>query len=377
MPTLQLIHSLTPLHVEGTPGARCWVLRGCNGELLATGESSSWERAVQEHGLEPNQVVDGSDLYLTESFTDIHCHGGGGVAFEQAPEVGAALDVHARAGTTGIIASLVTNPLAELEGTLGQLARLIQAPAPGTRLLGIHAEGPYLSPAHKGAHNPDFLLSPTPDQVERLFEASEGSLKQITLAPELDAGFAATRKCVDLGVRVAVGHTDADYATAKAAFDEGASLLTHAFNAMRPLHHRAPGPVAAAADSEHVTLELIVDGVHVHGPMVRTAFALAPGRVALITDAMAAAGCADGHYMLGSLDVDVEDSIARISGTDTIAGSTLTLGSAVQQAVAFGVPLADAVAAATVVPRAALGLPATGLNVLGADGSLVATLVSR
>lgn len=374
MPALQLVHSLTPLHLGGDSSLPRWVMQDGSGRLLASGEGDSWQDLARERSLGAGQVEDGSGLYLTESFTDIHCHGGGGVAFEDAPAVESALEVHAAAGTTGIVASLVTNPLPQLEATLAQLAGLMNRPAPGARLLGIHAEGPFLSPAHKGAHNPDFLLAPTADQVERLFEASEGTLKQITLAPELDEGLAATRRCVELGIKVAVGHTDADYARAKAAFDEGASLLTHTFNAMRPLHHRLPGPVAAAADSGHVTLELIVDGVHVHAPMVRAAFALAPGRVALITDAMAAAGCADGHYMLGSLDVDVEDSVARISGTDTIAGSTLTLGSAVERAVAFGVPLADAVAAATVVPRSALGLPATGFNVVEPDGSLRVSL---
>lgn len=374
MPTLQLVHSLTPLHLGGDSSLPRWVMQDGSGRLLASGEGDSWQDLARERSLGAGQVEDGSGLYLTESFTDIHCHGGGGVAFEDAPAVGPALEVHAAAGTTGIVASLVTNPLPQLEATLAHLAELVHHPAPGARLLGVHAEGPFLSPAHKGAHNPDFLLAPTADTVERLFEASEGTLKQITLAPELDEGLAATRRCVELGIKVAVGHTDADYARAKAAFDEGASLLTHTFNAMRPLHHRLPGPVAAAADSGHVTLELIVDGVHVHAPMVRAAFALAPGRVALITDAMAAAGCADGHYMLGSLDVNVEDSVARISGTDTIAGSTLTLGSAVERAVAFGVPLADAVAAATVVPRSALGLPATGFNVVEPDGSLRVSL---
>lgn len=371
-----LFHSLTPLSLGQAPGVTSWVL--AEGQtVLEQGTGDSWQQVLPQHRLEPSQAVDGSALYLSEGFTDIHCHGGGGVAFENAPELGAALEVHAASGTSGTVASLVANPVHDLERTMSKLAGVIDggALAPGARLRGIHAEGPYLSPLHRGAHNPDFLAVPSPDQVEALFEASQGHLRQLTLAPELDAGFATLRRCLELGVRVAVGHTDADYATAKAAFDEGASLLTHTFNAMRPLHHRAPGPVAAAVDSPHVTLEVIADGVHVHAPLVRAAFAMAPGRIALITDAMAATGCADGHYMLGSLDVDVLDSVAKISGTDTIAGSTLTLGAAVQKAVAFGVPLADTVQAATVTPRLALGLCArgSGLNLLDSAGQLVRT----
>lgn len=369
-----LFHSLTPLSLGHAPGATAWILT--DGQtLLEQGTGNGWQQAISRHRLGSSQVLDGSALYLSEGFTDIHCHGGGGVAFENAPELDAALEVHAASGTSGTIASLVANPMNELERTMNKLARSIDGDlsASGARLRGIHAEGPYLSPLHRGAHNPDFLIRPTPDQVEALYEASQGHLRQITLAPELDTGFATLRRCLELGIRVAVGHTDADYDTAKAAFDEGASLLTHTFNAMRPLHHRSPGPVAAAVDSPHVTLEVIADGVHVHAPLVRAAFAMASGRIALVTDAMAATGCADGHYMLGSLDVEVLDSVAKISGTDTIAGSTLTLGAAVQKAVAFGIPLADAVQAATVTPRIALGLCAreSGLNLLDSAGQLV------
>ncbi|MDO4821232.1 MAG: amidohydrolase family protein [Rothia sp. (in: high G+C Gram-positive bacteria)] len=368
-----LFHSLTRLAPHGS--SRSWVL--AEGErILTIGEGQSWKDELGAQ-LDQAEVRDAEGWLLTPGFTDIHCHGGGGTAFEDAPDVAAALRVHGQAGTSALVASLVSNPLEQMQATMKALLPLMgqQVPRQAT-LHGFHAEGPFISPAHKGAHASETLQVPTPDALEQLWEASEGRLLQITLAPETDPGLATLRRCVELGIRVAVGHTDTTYEQAKAAFDEGASLLTHTYNAMRPLHHRQPGPIAAAADSPHVTLELICDGVHVHGPMVRAAFSLAPGRVALVTDAMAAAGCADGPYQLGSLAVEVQDSVARIKGTETIAGSTLTLARAVKQAVAFDVPLIEAAQAATSVPATALGLaePADSYALLGADGSLQGVL---
>ena len=370
MPRTILFHSLTRLTSPASPTG--WTL--VEGErLLAAGEGETWKQQLSAAQLAQAEVRDAEGWLLAPGFTDVHCHGGGGVAFEDAPDVAAALRVHGQAGTSALVASLVSNPLEQMQASMAQLLPLMDQKVPGqARLVGFHAEGPFISPAHKGAHAPETLQVPTPDALEQLWEASEGRLLQITLAPEADPGLATLRRCVELGIKVAVGHTDASYQQAKAAFDEGASLLTHTFNAMRPLHHRQPGPIAAALDAQHVTLELICDGVHVHAPMIRAAFSLAAGRVALITDAMAAAGCQDGPYHLGSLDVEVKDSIAHIAGTDTIAGSTLTLAQAVQEAVAFGIPLQDAVRAATSVPAAALGLetPKSTMLLLGADGTL-------
>jgi N-acetylglucosamine-6-phosphate deacetylase len=179
---------------------------------------------------------------------------------------------------------------------------------------------------------------------------------QITLAPEKRGAMAAIPQLVDAGVAVAVGHTAAGYEAALAAFDAGASILTHAFNAMDGIHHRAPGPIGAALARRHVTLELINDGVHVHPAVAKMLWDAAPGRVALITDAMAAAGAADGDYVLGSLAVRVENGTARLVDGGAIAGSTLTLDAALRQSVdACGVPIVDAVDALTRVPADAIG----------------------
>lgn len=336
--------------------ADAWVLLA-DGRVAARGSGSGWRdqiRALPEAAAV--EVVDGSDHTLVPGFIDMHCHGAGGASFGDA-EPGAienALTVHRRHGTTRSVLSLVTAPLQVIEE---QVARIRDLAGRGLGVLGSHLEGPFLAEEFKGAHDPALLRAATAPDLERLIAAGSGTIAQVTLAPELPGGMAAIEQFTAAGVRVAVGHTAADYETARAAFAAGASILTHAFNGMQGIHHRAPGPVLAAMAEPHVTLELINDGVHVHPDVVRLAFAGAPGRVALITDAMAATCCADGRYMLGSLQVDVEGGVARLAGGTSIAGSTLTLDAALRQAVhECGVPLQTAIAALTAVPARALGV---------------------
>jgi N-acetylglucosamine-6-phosphate deacetylase len=222
-------------------------------------------------------------------------------------------------------------------------------------VLGAHLEGPFLAGARCGAHDPRFLRSPGAVDVDRLLDAGRGALRQVTLAPELPGGPDAVRRFTDAGVVVAVGHTEADFATTARAFDAGARLLTHALNAMPGLGHRSPGPVGAALRDERVTLELVLDGHHVHPVVAGLLLAGAPGRVALVSDAMAAAGGPEGGYRLGDLDVDVRDGVATVAGTSTLAGSTLTLDVALRNAIGTGVDPVAAVAALTAVPARAIG----------------------
>jgi N-acetylglucosamine-6-phosphate deacetylase len=300
-----------------------------------------------------DDVVDLGDAVLTPGFVDLHGHGGATQAYED-DDCSAALAVHRAHGTTRSVLSLVANPVPELARSLGRIRDLMAA---DPLVLGVHLEGPFLSPHNKGAHNEDFLVAPTPAAVDELLAAGAGALRQVTIAPELPGAIDAVRRFVAAGVTVAVGHTVGTYEQARAAFDAGATLLTHAFNAMPGLHHRRPGPIGAAVQDDRVTLELILDGVHVHPAVALTLFRAAPGRVALITDAMGAAGAADGPYRLGSLDVTVTDGIAHVTGTDTIAGSTLTQDVALRNAVQLaGQSLPDAVAALTSIPARALGL---------------------
>ncbi|MFZ2964206.1 MAG: N-acetylglucosamine-6-phosphate deacetylase [Rhodoglobus sp.] len=315
-------------------------------DIVATGSGPGPDAATS---------IDAGGKWLVPGFIDLHGHGGGGHAYDDgAPQIRAALETHRAHGTTRSVISLVAAPLDSLEASLATIADLA---ADDPLILGSHLEGPFLAAEQRGAHNAQFLLEPQPEEVERLIGAARGTLRQLTIAPELPGALEAVDALVAAGVVVAVGHTTADQACAREAFDRGARILTHAFNAMPGIHHRAPGPVVAAFDDERVTLELILDGKHVHPSVVHLAFTAAPGRIALVTDAMAAAGSSDGDYTLGTLTVTVRDGLAMLRGTTTIAGSTLTQDSALRQAMRdVRVAPADAIAALTRTPARALGL---------------------
>jgi N-acetylglucosamine-6-phosphate deacetylase len=306
-------------------------------------------------GLHSAERVDVDGDWLVPGFIDLHCHGGGGHSFDNdAEEILAALATHRAHGTTRSVLSLVANPLAQLRSSLAVIAELTEA---DPTILGSHLEGPFLAEGKRGAHNPAYLRAPLPYELEELIGASRETLRQLTIAPELEGAFEAIDVLVEAGVAVAIGHTEADFALAQESFDRGARILTHAFNAMNGIHHRAPGPIVAAFEDERVTIELILDGLHVHPDVAGMAFRAAPGRIALVTDAMAAAGASDGDYPLGTLNVTVRDGLAVLRGTDTIAGSTLTLDAALRNAVELaGVHPVDAIAALTAVPARALGL---------------------
>jgi N-acetylglucosamine-6-phosphate deacetylase len=306
-------------------------------------------------GPDADEIIDVGGHWLTPGFIDLHSHGGGGHSYEDGPvEILAALHTHRAHGTTRSLISLVSNPLSELEACLSEIADLT---ASDPLILGSHLEGPYLAPGARGAHNPAFLREPQPAEIDSLLHAARGTLRQITLAPELPNALEALQVLVENGVVVAVGHTEADFETAERAFLTGARLLTHAFNAMPGIHHRAPGPIIAAFENPAVVLELILDGEHVHPDVASLAFRSAPGRVALVTDSMAAAGSTDGNYTLGTLNVTVTDGLAMLSGTRTIAGSTLTQDVALALAIdRSGVEPRHAVAALTITPARILGI---------------------
>ena len=325
-------------------------------------------------GIAPYPAAESVDLggrLLVPGWVDIHVHGGGGASFDDGdPERAlAAVDLHRRHGTTSLVAGLVTASPAALLRQVAALAELCEA----GELAGIHLEGPYLATQRCGAHDPALLRSPDLAEFQRILRAGRGHVRMITLAPELPGALELVRAAVSEGVVAAVGHTDADYATVCAAFDAGATVATHLFNQMRPLHHRDPGPVAAALTDDRVTVEVINDGVHLHPAVVRMAWAAAGAdRTAFVTDAMAAAGLGDGDYTVGGRRVRVADGTARLADTGAIAGSTITLADAVRRAVRdLGIPLAAAVRAASTVPAAALRLADVGALLPGRYADLV------
>lgn len=306
------------------------------------------------------------DLTIVPGFVDAHCHGAAGFSFSENPE--AVLALHRAHGTTSSIASLVSEPLERLRE---QITALVPLVANG-KLAGIHLEGPWLAPAHRGAHAAEHLRDPDPDEVAALLDLGGGTIRMVTLAAERPGGLATVAMLRDRDVVAALGHTGADHATAVSAIRTGVTGATHLFNAMPPLLHRTPGPVLALLDDRRVWLEVILDGVHLAPELVVWLFDICPDRLVLITDAMAAAGCGDGPSRIGPLAVDVRDGIARIAGTDTIAGSTLTQDVTLRRAVAAGIDWRSAVRALTVQPAGYLGLADVGVLRPGARADLVA-----
>ncbi len=300
---------------------------------------------------------------------DIHCHGAAGAELGSSRDASRHALAHlAREGVSAVVASLVSAPPAELEARVGVLASLVAS----GELAGIHLEGPFLSPARRGAHDPAALLDPDPGLVERLVAVAAeagapSAIRQLTFAPELPGSDALVRTLVGHGIRPAVGHTDADAGvvtrTITAITDsQGApALVTHLFNGMPPFHHRGGGPAAAAltaAARGEAVVELIADGVHVSPEVVRMVFeTVGPGAVALVSDSTSATGLEDGTHLLGTLEVEVTGGVARTTGGGVIAGSTATLADCLRWAVEVaGVEPGDARQAATSSPATAVGL---------------------
>lgn len=312
---------------------------------------------------------------VVPGFVDTHLHGGGGANFSaaSAQETATAAALHRRHGTTTLIASLVT----AAPDQLLQQVRGLAADVRSGVLAGIHLEGPWLSVHRCGAHQPALMRDPDPAEIDRVLAAADGAIRMVTLAPERDGALAAIAQFTAAGVVAAVGHTEASYAQARSAIDAGATVGTHLFNAMRPIDRREPGPVIALLEDDRVTVELITDGVHVDPAIYRFVTQSAGAqRVSLITDAMAATGMSDGRYELGPLGVEVVDGVARVAGTDTIAGSTATMDRIFRFAVQHSglgrdEALLQAVAQSSINPARALGLPANELRA-GATADLVA-----
>ncbi|MFD5403711.1 N-acetylglucosamine-6-phosphate deacetylase [Streptomyces griseorubiginosus] len=301
-------------------------------------------------------VIDVSGNYLVPGFIDLHNHGGGGASFTSGTpeEILKGIHTHRIHGTTTLVASTVTGDM----DFLAQRAGLLSELAEQGDIAGIHFEGPFISPCRKGAHSEALLRDPDPAEVRKLIDAARGRAKMLTLATELPGGLDSVRLLAEHGVIAAIGHTDATYEQTVEAIEAGATVATHLFNAMPPLGHREPGPIAALLEDERITVELINDGTHLHPAALQLAFHHArSARVAFITDAMDAAGFGDGRYMLGPLEVEVSEGVARLAENGTIAGSTLTLDRAFKRAVVVdGLPVEDVVAAISANPARLLGM---------------------
>lgn len=342
------------------------VVAVADGAIVGVSEGTTYDGAPADLALPSGLLVPG--------LVDLQVNGCFGVDL-----VGADLDEWAavrrrlpETGVTAFMPTFITAPVLDLVAALRRTAALLPELGPaGARVLGVHVEGPFLARRRRGAHNPEWMRDPDPTSVGDLLAAAPELLRMFTLAPELPGALDAVRRLAAAGVVVSVGHSNATATQVEAAADAGARMVTHLFNAQRPLHHREPGVVGQALVDPRLTCGLIADLHHVVGPVCRLAFQAAPGRIVLVTDAVAAAGMPPGRYVLGGQEVIVEVGGPPLRPDGTIAGSGLRLDHAIANMVAEGVDMLTALRAATELPADLIGRPDLGRIAPGAAADLV------
>jgi N-acetylglucosamine-6-phosphate deacetylase len=338
-------------------------------------------------GMPDVEAIDLGGAALGPGWIDLHTHGADGVELMDGGEAVARMGrFYARHGVTGFLPATVTASFEAVEEAVAGAQQVMAGAVEGARVLGVHLEGPFVSPQRLGAQSPEYCIPPTPQNVARLLEIVGEVARIVTLAPEEEGGIEAIRTFVEHGIVVSLGHTVATSEQAAAAFAAGARQTTHLFNGMQPMHHRNPGVVGAALTTRGVCVEIIVDGVHLAPTTVRLAV-MAKGidEVLLVTDSMSATGCEDGEYILGPMKVIVKDGEARLE-SGNLAGSTLTLDRAVVHVAQWTeAGLSGAWQMASLNPARQLGIDdhvgkiATGydadLTAMDAGGRVVLTMV--
>jgi N-acetylglucosamine-6-phosphate deacetylase len=351
--------------------------------------------SIAEIGREPftgfaEETIDAEELIVLPGFIDTHTHGIQGLDFTSNRDPYSILEMarhYARHGVTGFVATTVTAPLEVLEEACKAVGEAMEMwRGGGSRILGMHLEGPYINPSAAGAQNKIYIRTPNVDEFKRLAESCRGVVKQVTLAPELPGAATIIAYARSAGITVSAGHTNASYDDGLRAVELGVTKASHLFNGMTRFHHREPGIALALMQSQNVYLEIIADFVHLHPAVVKMVIDYAsPRRVVLITDSIAATDMPDGVYELGGLKIVVEKGVCRLADSSGLAGSTLTMDRAVKNVLKLGYSLIDAVVMASLAPAKSIGLDRFGdievghyadLVLLDKNASVVKTIVS-
>lgn len=314
----------------------------------------------------PDQILDGT---VIPGFVDIHCHGGGGKYFSALTpgEIHSVIETHRGHGTTSLFASLVTEPIDVLKTQIERLKPFVES----GQIAGIHLEGPYLSHARCGAHDPALLVHPELSEIKELLAVADGALSMITIAPELPGAIAAITHLTAAGITVALGHTDGDFADAAAGTNAGGRVITHFMNAMDKGLNDSSFASFVIAD-ERLTVELILDGHHVPYKTAKEIYAAIGNRLIFVTDAMAAAGATDGNYTIGKMPVIVKEGVARLESNGALAGSTLTMDAVFLNAITqLDLSITEAVAATSTRAAKTMGLNDRGEIAVGKRADLL------
>lgn len=346
------------------PSATVWIT---NGKLTRIEPTQEMEKIEGD-----DERIDGKGMWLLPGMIDVHIHGANGYDMMDGTE-DSIQEVSRACAATGCTSFLATSVSSTMEDLLNMIrsVKSVIGREQGARIAGIHLEGPYLNPKRKGMQNEKYLRHPNLEEIKLIFQEAGSLIKMVTIAPELPGGLELISYLKEQDVVIAVAHSDATYEEAKLAFAAGASHVTHCFNGMRPIHHRDPGMIVAAFEEPHVSLQAIVDQVHLHPAIVRLMHRLkGPAGMVLITDALQAMGLGDGTYMFGGHHVTVSEGIARLAD-GTLASSTVTMNEALRLTVANGISMEDAVHMASTTPARILDLSHKGKIEVGYDADLV------
>lgn len=360
----KILYNVQLVQQDGlVPSAAVWIREG-KIERIAAGDMPRLDSDYE--------VIDGKGHWLIPGMIDVHIHGANGFDMMDGTEasIQEVSRICASTGCTSFLATSVSSTIEDLMAMIRSVKRVIGYEA-GAKIAGLHLEGPYLNPKRKGMQNEKFLRHPDRDELQEIFEEAGDLIKMVTIAPELPGGMELISFLKEKGIIIAVAHSDATYEEAKQAFTAGASHVTHCFNGMRPIHHRDPGLVVAAFEEEHVSLQAIVDGVHLHPAIIRLMHRLkGPEGMVLITDALQAMGLGDGSYVFGGHPVTVSEGVARLED-GTLASSTVTMNEALRLTVETGISMKDAVQMASTTPARILNLDSKGEISVGFDADLV------